>query len=173
VTSSNKPENLTKKTNRARRDDPCFPLKEAIYLNRTRKNMIKFSLLIWINLCYKRHPVGCRARFVTFITPQPTIWELSLLLRTLSFTGGCCFEPYLSQEDETRWDWLLFYSRDRVLQKMLDVRFLSTEDQVTDGFTKPFSKQSQLDTKLRLMDDVRQEIELVSNSYVIDCVWLR
>jgi chaperonin cofactor prefoldin len=56
---------------------------------------------------------------------------------------------------------------------MLDVRFLSTEDQVTDGFTKPFSKQSQLDTKLRLMDDVRQEIELVSNSYVIDCVWLR
>jgi hypothetical protein len=33
------------------------------------------------------------------------------------------------------------FVRDRVLQKMLDVRFISTKDQVADGFTKPITQK--------------------------------
>jgi hypothetical protein len=31
------------------------------------------------------------------------------------------------------------FVRERVVQKLLDVRFISTEDQVADGFSKPVS----------------------------------
>jgi hypothetical protein len=33
------------------------------------------------------------------------------------------------------------FVRDQVMNHLLDVRFISTQDQLTDGFTKPFSQQ--------------------------------
>jgi histone deacetylase 1/2 len=33
------------------------------------------------------------------------------------------------------------FVRERVAQKLLEIRFISTNDQVTDGFTKPITAQ--------------------------------
>jgi hypothetical protein len=33
------------------------------------------------------------------------------------------------------------FVRDRVVQKLLEVRFISTEDQLANGFTKPLPQQ--------------------------------
>jgi hypothetical protein len=47
---------------------------------------------------------------------------------------------------------------DRVLQKLLEVRFISTDDQVADGLTKPLPHgrllEFQCNLKLRLGEDV-------------------
>jgi hypothetical protein len=40
------------------------------------------------------------------------------------------------------------FVHDRVLQKLLDVRSNSTNDQVADGFTKPLSQRLREDVRL-------------------------
>jgi hypothetical protein len=56
------------------------------------------------------------------------------------------------------------FVRERVTQKQLDSRFISTKDQLADGFTKPLSLQKLLEfqhnlnlERLRLTGDVRDK----------------
>jgi hypothetical protein len=42
------------------------------------------------------------------------------------------------------------FVRDRVAKKLLDVRFISTEDQVAEGFTKTLSQGSLLEFQRNL-----------------------
>jgi hypothetical protein len=42
------------------------------------------------------------------------------------------------------------FARDQVMVKLLDVRFISTNDQITDGFTKPLPQHKLLEFKRNL-----------------------
>jgi hypothetical protein len=59
------------------------------------------------------------------------------------------------------------FVREQVTRKQLDIRFISTKDQLADGFTKSMSAQQLLHfqhnlnlSRLRLMGDVRDKIRL-------------
>jgi hypothetical protein len=42
------------------------------------------------------------------------------------------------------------FMRDQVIKKLLDVRFISTSDQIADGFTKPISQQRMVEFRHNL-----------------------
>jgi hypothetical protein len=60
-----------------------------------------------------------------------------------------------------------YFVREQVTRKQLNIRFISTKDQLEDGFTKAMSAQQLLHfqhnlnlSRLRLMGDVRDKIGL-------------
>jgi hypothetical protein len=43
-----------------------------------------------------------------------------------------------------------YFVRDQVMRQLLDVRFISTNDQLADGFTKPMTQQRLIDFRRNL-----------------------